>query len=149
MHSSAWAAVFRHIPAEQQNEFSVVTAAGTEISVASLLRVEEDFVVIKGRLSGSQDAGRVFFLPYANIDYLGYTNPVKDEDFEALFGSFEAPRPRRAVEVPVAVSPSAQGLPGGRPSSLGPAPLARPSTIDRPAIRSEVLERFRSRPAQP
>jgi hypothetical protein len=127
----------------------VVTSGGVEISIASLVRVEDEFAVIKGRLSGSQDSGRVFFIPYKNIEYFGYTNPVKDEDYEALFGKLVVPQPAPPVpEVPMMVPPPAPYpvLPMARPSSLGS--LARPSSIDRPAIRSEVLEKFRSRSAQ-
>lgn len=129
MHPSAWAAVLRHIPAEQQHLFSLVTQGGAEISVAALVRIEDEFAIVRGRLSGSQDSGRVFFVPYANIDYFGYTNPVKEEDYAAMFDSLEVPKAAAEEEAP--------------------APPARPSVHDRPAIRSEVLERFRQRPNQP
>jgi len=155
MDPGVWAAILRHIPAEQQHQFTVVTSGGVEISIGSLLRVEDEFAVIKGRLSGSQDAGRVFFVPYKSIDYFGYTNPVKDEDYQALFGTFEVPKPAPPEpEVPAMPPPGAYpmpypGAPLPRPSAPGHAPTARPSSFERPAIRSEVLERFRSRGSQP
>jgi hypothetical protein len=146
MDPGVWAAVLRHIPAEQHNLFTVVTTGGVEISLASILRVEDEFAVVKGRLSGSQDAGRVFFVPYKNFEYFGYTAPVKDEDYLALFGTFVVPQPAPPEpEVPVMPPPSPYPvMPVARPSSL-----ARPSSFDRPAIRSEVLEKFRSRSSQP
>src|SRR5262245_21823257 len=91
MHSSAWVAILRHIPSEQQNQFMLVTASGTEIAIQSFLRIENELVVIKGRLAGSQDSGRVFFIPYCQIDYFGYGHPVKDSDFNDLFGSLQLP----------------------------------------------------------
>lgn len=148
MQAQTWISLFRHIPPEQQNRFTLVTANGMEITVQSLLRLEADFAIIKGRLSGSQDAGRVFFIPYVSIDTFSFTNPVKDSEVADLFDTltFTAPAvpaaPALPAEAPPAVSPSARTpLPVSLPTPT-PPPTARPS------IRSEVLERFRnSRPA--
>src|SRR5262245_15086677 len=145
MHPSSWAAVLRHIPAEQQHQFTVVTASGTEISLQSFLRIEDDFAVVKGRLSGSQDAGRVFFLPFVNIDYFATTNPIKDEEFQELFGTLVlSGELGEATDRPVPITASPQGLGPTRASGQGLAE-PRPAVPERPAIRSEVLERFRSR----
>ena len=133
MQNSSWVALLRHIPAEQHNQYIVVTSAGTEISIQSLLRVEDELVVIKGRLAGSQDAGRVFFLPYQNIDCFGTANPVKDSDFHDTFGSLILPGP---------VCPLAEPDPG----VLASAP-SRADAPPKPSIRSEVLDRYRSRPS--
>lgn len=142
MHNSAWAALFGHIPAEQQNKYMLVTSSGTEIAIQSFLRVEAELVVLKGRLSGSQEQGRVFFIPYKHIDYLGTALPTKDTEFQEVFGSLEfpvAPEPSPLIreeepELPEVVPAGSNGLSAG----------------DRSGIRSEVLERFRSiRPTAP
>lgn len=130
MQSQVWTAVLRHIPAEQHNQYMLVTSGGAEIAIQSLLRLEEQFAIVKGRLSGSQDAGRVFFIPYANIDYVGTSQPVKDVDFNAVFDSLVVP----ASEPLPPISPSGQGT------------QMRNEPPPRPAIRSEILDRFRSRP---
>src|SRR5947209_20628161 len=91
MQNSAWVALLRHVPAEQHNRFMLVTTSGTEIAVQSLLRIEQEFVALKGRLAGSQDAGRVFFIPYANLDYFGTSQPIKDSEFNETFGSLIVP----------------------------------------------------------
>lgn len=144
MQNSAWVALLRHIPVEQHNQFSLVTVSGTEITVQILLRIEEEFVALKGRLAGSQDAGRAFFIPYANIDYFGTSQPIKDADFNDLFGS---------LTVPSAASPLPSTAPASPPAPAAdpPAPASGPSRADsavRPSIRSEVLDRYRgARPA--
>src|SRR3954471_7545834 len=137
MQNSAWVALLRHIPAEQHNQFMLVTVSGTEIAVQSLLRIEQEFVALKGRLSGSQDAGRVFFIPYANLDYFGTSQPIKEAEFNETFGSLIVPGASAAgAAAPAAVEPSV----------LAGAPT-RPDSGPRPAIRSEILDRYRSRPA--
>jgi hypothetical protein len=129
MHNSAWEALLRHIPAEQHNQFCLVTANGMEIAVQSFLRIERELVIVKGRLSGSQEQGRVFFIPYANIDSLGTSQPVKDTDFNETFGSLEFPSEPIPEPAPAEAAPA---------NGNGYAPSARPT------IRSEVLERFRN-----
>ncbi len=144
MQNSAWIALLSHIPPEQQSRFMLVTAGGIEIAIQSFLLIEQECVAIKGRLAGSQDQGRVFFIPYANIDNFGFSQPVKDAEFTELFGTMtltaEAPPP---PPPPVVVVADAQ------PEPIPESPVENAGESanggSRPAIRSEVLERFRSR----
>lgn len=149
MQSSAWVALLRHIPSEQQHQFMLVTVSGTEIAVQSFLRIESDLVVIKGRLSGTQDSGRVFFIPYRQIDYFGYSHPVKDVDFNELFDSLTFPDAEYVPESPPTPVIATAPVPAPAPAPAPPQPAAPASaqadSTARP-IRSEVLERFRSRP---
>ena len=50
MQSEMWAWLFRRVPAEQHNQIVLMTRSGTEIAVQALLRIEERFLAIKGRL---------------------------------------------------------------------------------------------------
>jgi hypothetical protein len=137
MLARTWIALFRHIPPDQHPRFSLVTVNGTEISIQLILRLEADFVIIKGRLSGSQESGRVFFIPYASIDTFSFTNPVRETDVAELFDSlkFDEPVPIPAPE-PSPVAPTAHAAANGKPVD--------PGSGSKPVIRSEVLERFRS-----
>jgi hypothetical protein len=157
MLAQTWMTLFRHIPPEQQTRFTLITLNGTEISIQSFLRLENDFAIIKGRLSGSQDSGRVFFIPYASIDSFSFTNPVKDTEVAELFDTWKAP----VVETPVKsdswqgrdeieldlITPVSANAPSApvSPSSKTPLParLSEQGGGTRP-IRSEVLERFRN-----
>src|SRR4051794_25387311 len=113
MLAQTWISLFRHIPPERHPHFTLVTSNGTEISIQTFLRLEADFAIIKGRLSGSQDAGRVFFVPYASIDSFSFTNPVKESEVADLFDSLrlDAPVP---VPEPAAVVPEPPVAPSAR-----------------------------------
>src|SRR5437763_2566346 len=93
MREVSWATLLRHIPPEQQDGLMLITRAGTEITVNNFLRIDDEFVAFRGRLSGSQDAGRLFMVPYANIDYLGTQRPLKDSDFQETYGHLVMPEP--------------------------------------------------------
>jgi hypothetical protein len=150
MDNLAWVAILQAIPAEKLHQFTVVISGNTEITLQSVLRFDRDFAVLKGRLSGSQDAGRVFFVPYHHIINLGTLHPIKDEEYEAIFGTLVIPTsadPRPAVPVP-APEPAPVAVNGSNGYHL-PDGVPQPDSGVRAAIRSEVLERFRSRSGGP
>lgn len=150
MQNAAWEALLRHIPAEQQNGYMIVTTAGVEIAVQDFLRVEKELVVFRGRLAGSQDQGLLFFLPYNRIEYVGTMKAVKETDVAETFGSLTFPAGHAAAAPPAAPpSPAGDAAPAlAEPSANGASPEGSGTGKgSKPGIRSEVLERFRSRSA--
>ena len=135
MQAQTWISLFRHIPPEKQPLFSIITANGTELTVQAFLRIEPELLIVKGRLAASQDAGRVFFIPYGLIDSFSFTNPVRESDVEEMFGTL-------AFAAPAAPAAPADAPPA-RPPLLGIPPSPH-GTEHRPSIRSEILERFRN-----
>jgi hypothetical protein len=152
MHNAALAKLLRHIPAAEQPKLMLVTTSGTEIAIQCFLRIDPECLAFKGRLAGSQDAGRVFFLPFANIDYFGFQQPLKESEFHELFGNLEMPgaaagAPGAAPTVSGPTSPSNPGTtlapnPAGTPSEPAASAPRNPLTI-----KSAVLEKFRARSA--
>lgn len=128
MLAGSWQLLFRHLPPEQHSRFTLVTANGTEIAIQQILRIEADFSIIKGRLMGSQESGRVFIVPYASIDTFSFTNSVRDSEVAELFDSiqFDDSLPHLSIPDPIADGTGENG--SGSQS----------------AIRSEILERFRN-----
>ncbi len=140
MHSAAWVKLLRYIPATEQHKLMLVTTGGTEIAIQCFLRIDPECLAFKGRLAGSQDAGRVFFLPYSHIDYFGFQQSVKESDFHELFGNLEM----SAAAPPADPAPAA---PEPASPTTDPAPIAPSGTPARNplSIKSSVLEKFRSR----
>jgi hypothetical protein len=151
MQNSAWIALLRHIPPAQQDQFMLVTASGIEIAIQSLLLIEQECVAIKGRLAGTQDAGRVFFIPYAQIDHLGFQKPIKDAEFTEIFGTLSLPSSAPPPPAPPPTTETNGHVQKLAPEEAPPTPAGTEpaSAGPRPVIRSEVLERFRSRPGGP
>src|SRR5437867_4668334 len=104
MRGCVWAVVLRRIPPEHHNILMLVTRSGTEIALQNILHLDDEVLAIKGRLAGSQDAGRLYFVPLDNIDYFGFNRMVKDEEYAALFGNLEFP-PLVALAPPAPVAP--------------------------------------------
>jgi hypothetical protein len=131
MHNTVWVKLLGHIPEGDQAKFMLVTTGGTEIAIQCFLRIDPEVLVLRGRLAGSTDAGRVFFIPFAHIDYFGSQQPVKEAEFHELFDKLE---PMGHTPPPAPAAPS-----------VVPELAAPPAARGQQAIKSTVLERFRSR----
>jgi hypothetical protein len=129
MPSAAWARLLRLVPTKDQDGLMLLTSNRTEFAIQAILRFDPDFLIIKGRLAGSQDQGRVFFIPYEQIDHVGFYRSVKDAEFNEMFADLE--ESVAASEESVAASE---------------APAAETNGSKTP-MKSAVLERFRSRSA--
>jgi hypothetical protein len=85
MHPSGWISLVQTVPPEFHQNLSVFLTNGVELSVQAILRMEEQFIVVRGRVMGSTDAGLVYFVPYEQITCLGYSKTVKEEVVQAWF----------------------------------------------------------------
>ena len=153
MDDLAWVAILRHIPADKLSGFTIILEGNIEITLQSLLRLEVEFAVFKGRLSGSQDAGRVFFVPYCRIVNLGTLHPIKDEDYEAIFQTLTIPSSVAVIAAPVPAPPPVPApepvAANGHHTPNGHNGASQNDSGVRASIRSEVLDRFRARPNGP
>jgi hypothetical protein len=140
MHNAAWIKLLRHIPADEQSKLMLVTTGGAEIAIQGLLRIDPECLALRGRLAGSTDAGRVFFVPYSHIDYFGFQQPLKEAEFHELFANLETHAAETPQEVPIT-------RPAPAPEPVAPPQAAANPTPPRgPAvIKSTVLEKFRAR----
>jgi hypothetical protein len=138
MQSSSWVALLKQLPEETYSSLMLVTTNGTEITIQNLLRIDHEFMVVRGRVAGTQVDGRVFFIPYAQVVYVGFQQPIKEAEFKAISEGIDVPEPLPPSDSLAALSVVTPPAPGnGLPGVEDTQP--------RIAIKSEVLERYRSR----
>lgn len=144
MQGKTWIELLERIPEAYRDGLYVVTASGTEINLQTILRLEDEFMVFRGRLMGSTEAQRTFFLPYNQINVLIYQRLMKEEEVQAWFGGAPVPVvtvteekkevPAETAETPEPAPPPPEPLPNlGR---LESAPLPG---------KSAIMERLRKR----
>jgi hypothetical protein len=151
MQGAVWTELLGRIPERQWNQLVVMTTAHVEIAVQEFVRMEEEYVAIRGRLAGSSDTGRLFFVPYDRIAYLGIQKAITDPEIVEIYGS--APPARVATAQPGApgeAEKTAPSEPEPEPESepLPPSEGLRGMTNLTPTVmpnRTELLERIRSR----
>jgi hypothetical protein len=141
MQSEEWIDLIRMFPEEQQNRLVLTTMTGVDLNIEVILRLESTYIVFRGRAAGQTDDGRVFFLPYRQIDYLQINREVKEAEIRKLYGDLAdsaAARPASGIFEPangsgtfpaVAASLSHHGVLASPASPSAPAPAAplRPS----------------------
>ena len=149
MQSNAWKFALSRVPREHHSILLLVTTIGIEIYVNNIQLLEDDYVVLRGRLGGTTDSGRVFFVPYDQINYLTFTREMKEDQVEQLLGIDGESQPA----APSAVA-SVQVEPANLASTILPppppppvVPVAKPSPPSKLALLERI--RMRNRPKPP
>jgi hypothetical protein len=158
MENGAWIALLRRIPPDQHANTMLTMLTGKELAVQTLIRFDKEFVIIRGRVAGSSDAGRIFFVPYSHIEYAGFQQLLNEEHLAAICGEGSVPLEAPAVEVSAPATETVRGpakaggtVPAepcksnGTVTPNGSGRLANRAPLP---LKSELLERLRSRSNQ-
>ncbi|MFL5330581.1 MAG: hypothetical protein ACJ8C4_16890 [Gemmataceae bacterium] len=162
------------IPADQMNQLVIMTNNGIELNIELLVRIDPGHVIFRGRVSGQNDDGRLFFLPYDQITYLNINRFVKEDEIRDLLGTTgylpsrptnETTAPMDVIEPDVAhnsfvtttAATATSMIPRPVPIYAPPAPVASPNP--RPVVapppppvaaeapgnaKSSILDRLRA-----
>jgi hypothetical protein len=132
MLSQEWIEMFRVLPEEMRSNIVVVLQNGSELSIDTFFRFEPNFLVARGRVAGTLDENRAFFIPYNQMLYYRLDRNIKLEELEEIFLN----RTEAALEAePAPTIPIPAPVPSGNGSS---------QSIDPNSTRNALLERIRA-----
>ncbi len=131
MQNQEWIEMFRVIPPDQHNQVVLVLQNGSELAIDTFFRFEPHFLVARGRVAGTVDENRAFFVPYNQMLYYRIERVMKLEELEEFFP--EGPDQ----------SPAAPVTSEGSAVAAAPVP-APPVPTDSAAARNALLERIRA-----
>src|SRR5687768_10997312 len=103
--NEAWISLIHRIPGNLHETVVLGMRTGIELVMQKLLRLEPDFILMRGRVSGTQDNARILMVPYCELSYVALTRALKDPEVEAIFGKSTPPH---VAEMPIAGSPAAE-----------------------------------------
>lgn len=86
MQLSEWVRLFTNAPPDAQSAMILGVANGSTVAVQEVVRIDPEYVVIRGRLGGTTDADRIFCLPYDQLTFFLFNKPLSDEDLSQAFG---------------------------------------------------------------
>jgi hypothetical protein len=86
LQGSGWLSLLSKIPRQKHDHLAIVTTTGSEIVLREIVRVENDFIIVRGRMAGSPDQGRVLVLPFDQITYLAFSKMMPEAEINAMFG---------------------------------------------------------------
>ncbi len=144
MQAAVWKSFLARVPPEYRGSLMAMTAAGMEINIQAILREEEDFLVVRGRLAGTTDTIRVLFLPFEGLDHMGFYKEMSPAQVTAILDGkpvvapppegAAAPAPEPIAAVTLVPEPPPPEVPNSRPRVRLPS-------------KSEIIERLRLRGA--
>ena len=139
----AWIALFRRIPTDLHDVVALGLTTGAEIVVQKIIKLDPDFMMIRGRLAGTQDAGRVVLIPYSQLTFVALLRDLKDTEIEAVFGKGDA----IVLATPTV---NAESVPAPQPAAKettvnDPAAAVNPAKKPEPLSKSMLLARLRER----
>jgi hypothetical protein len=158
MQHSAWVTLLKHIPEVYHASLMLVTTFGAEITFQVVLRIDPECLAVKGRIAGTQDAGKIFFVPYDQIAYFGFQKALKEAEFNEIFESLtlpEPPEPPDPADIglgafpPPAYAPPPAVYNGAAPPPPPPPPSTNRIPITRAPVKSDILDRFRAKGSGP
>lgn len=140
MQSGGWVELFRLIPEKLHDKLIVMMADGSEVAVQDIIRLEPEYVMLRGRAGGTSDTGLAFFLPYERIVFVHVVKPVPEDVVYGLYGM--TPPERKPVEGPAA----AEGEKPDEGQALADLPAPEEGAAPTGTInRKELLDRLRDR----
>jgi hypothetical protein len=157
MQNATWVHLLRKVPAAMRQRLTVITNVGAEISIQDLVQMTDEYLVLRGRLAGTNDTGRLFLVPYSEITYVSSIIEMREEAIRAMFsgnGSAAATEETQAAETPAetreAEPVAATEAHPPEPAAEEPRPEPQPNQGQQPkpagpVNRAELLQRIRSR----
>jgi len=152
MLGPAWVELIKRIPAALHDNLMAVTSTGAEIMIQSIMRLEDEFVILRGRPAGSTEQGRVLLLPWDQLNHVAFHKSIAETEVQRIFGNGEAvaaevvehaSEKAAAKPEPATTSEAAPPEPATNASVPVPAPAAKPA----PLSKSILLARLRARMA--
>jgi hypothetical protein len=144
--NQTWITVFRRIPANLHDTLALGLTTGTEIVVQKILKLEPDFMIIRGRLAGTQDAGRVVLIPYSQLAFVAVIRDLKETEIEAIFGQSAAPavadlHAPDADQEPSSAAPT-EVVPANDPTAAV-EPKKKPEAVSKTILLAKLRERLK------
>jgi hypothetical protein len=131
MQGTSWISFFRRIPVNLHDCLALTVTTGAEIVLQRIVKLEDDFAIVRGRMAGTQDGGRVVVLPYALLVSVAFNRRMTDVEVQAIFG--EATPMAAPIDL----------------SAVADAAIAEPAPEETPAEDAAVEEEARPTPAKP
>ena len=130
MHNSAWIAFLRQLSPNVHNQLSILTRIGQEVAVQHIFRIDSDYLVYRGRLSGTTEEARVFVLPYDEVHAISFQKPLKEDQVDAILSGND---PAKLAEKEVNEAAPQDAAPAIEPESP-PAPATKRPEPTQPPV---------------
>ncbi len=142
MHANeTWIQMFRRIPAELHDGLALGLTTGSEIVVQRIVKLEPAFMIIRGRLAGTQDSGRIVLIPYEQLTFVALTKVLNDLEVESIFGKGAPPPLPDLPDFAVGFEP--EPVPELATVNEAPAEVKKPAAISKTVLLAKLRDRLK------
>lgn len=135
--------LFKRIPEDMQPQVNLVLSNSFVLTVETVARFEETFLVFRGREGGTSDEGRAFFVPYEQICYVRIEREVRLGELKRMFGETGYVDAEDRLNKP-AETASTGSKPGADAAVATPAPVAMNASDPASIAKQNLLDRIRA-----
>lgn len=135
--------VLKKIPEVDLSKVVLVLRFNSAITIDTIARLEEDYLVVRGRENGTNDEGRAFFVPFDDILFIRLDRIVTLGEVKAMYGEKMAEGTER-TELPTSASEAAKAAVQKTVASQKSAPEQAPAMDPAGIAKQNLLARIRA-----
>jgi hypothetical protein len=154
MQAQDWRELLQLVPRKYHDIIVLLTEGGAEVAVQEVVRMDGPYLVVRGRVSGTTDTDRAFFVPYDSLSFVRFQRTVPDTVLYGFYGltppdplpdQVAAAAPATAEQAAAETPPPAEAAAPADAPAPELSPLAAGATPPRGIDRTKLLERLRQR----
>ena len=135
--------VLKKIPDTDLTKVVLVLRYNAAITIDVLARLEEDYIVLRGRENGTNDEGRAFFIPFEDILFIRLDRVVTLGEMKGWYGEKMAEGTER-TELPTTASEAKAAEKKSPTSPLTTTPAPAPAMDPAGIAKQNLLARIRA-----
>ncbi len=135
--------VLERIPVLELTKTVLQLRFNSAITIDVICRKEEDYLVVRGREAGTNDEGRLFFVPYEDVLYVKIDKVYKTADVKRMYGEKVTAEDEYDpfAQAEVTAAPAAAGA---KPVDATPVPANLNANDPATIAKNNLLARIRA-----
>jgi hypothetical protein len=86
MKREYWVTLFEKLPETMHDQVALSLSTGIDVYNQRFLLYAEEFLLVRGRLGGTDEGERIFMIPWEELKMIFFSRPVDDEMLFRTFG---------------------------------------------------------------
>ena len=86
MTAAQWTKLITSIPEECWDGMFLELNTGMNLAIARVMKFADDYLLVRGRVGGTDEEDRLFVVPYESLMMVMFTRPMDDEKVTSIFG---------------------------------------------------------------
>lgn len=153
MQGTTWISFFRRVPVNLHDCMAITMTTGAEIVLQSVVKLDVDFAILRGRMAGTTDGARVTIIPYNMMVSVAFNRRMTDAEVQKVFGAGGPMAAAMELGTAGGEAAASEAAPEATPPEPEPAPPPAPPPVKPPVggpmpSKTMLLAKLRARLAE-